>query len=127
MSLLRLFAAASAALATTAAFAQPETGLALPVRAQIPSVLNLDAQRARQVDAILESATARMSVVRSQIGAPTGDSARLAVLTAVLTIRYETDTQLASVLTPDEFARLKESLHTAPRWERALPSRGTAM
>jgi hypothetical protein len=125
MKLLRLIAA-SAALAATAALATPDTALIVPVRSQIPAVLNLDNQRSRQVDAILESAYARLSMVRSQIGAPANDSARLALLTALLTIRYETDTQLATVLTPDEFARMKESIYT-PQWERVLPSRGTPM
>jgi hypothetical protein len=124
MNNMRLLAAV-AALAATAAFAQPETALAVPARTQVAAVLNLDAPRARQVDAILEAAYARMSTVRVN-GSPSDDRARLALLSAVLTIRYETDTQLASVLSPDEFARLKESLYP-PRWERALPSRGTAM
>jgi hypothetical protein len=48
------------------------------------------------------------------------------MLNALLSIRYETDTRLATVLTPEEFARLKESMYL-PRWERALPSRGTPM
>ena len=126
MSPLRLLAAATAALAIGAVQAQPQTALAIPARAEVSSALSLDAQRARQVDAILHGAFARMSVVRSQMGAPNDDTTRLALLTAVLTIRYETDMQLASVLTPDEFARMKESLYQ-PRWERAMPSRGTAM
>jgi hypothetical protein len=126
MRLQRAFAAATAALATTAVLAQPDTALIVPVRSQIPAVLNLDAARARQVDAILEAAYARMSIVRSQIGAPNDDHARLALLTAVLRVRYDTDTQLATVLSPEEFARLKESLYL-PRWDRALPSRGTPM
>ena len=126
MKLLRLTAAALAALAATAASATPDTALIVPVRSQIPTVLSLDEHRARQVDAILESAYARLSMVRSQIGAPTSDSARLALLTALLTIRYQTDTQLATVLTPDEFARMKESMYL-PKWERAIPSRGTPM
>ena len=126
MKLLRLIAAASTALAATAALAMPDTALIVPVRSQIPGVLNLDGQRARQVDAILESAYARLSMVRSQVGAPANDTARLALLTALLTIRYETDTQLATILTPDEFARMKESMYL-PKWERALPSRGTPM
>lgn len=124
MSMLRVLAAAMAALATTAAFAQPEMALAIPARHQIPAVLHLDAPRARQVDAILESAYARLSLVRMQAAAD--DAARKALLTALLTIRYETDAQLATVLKPEEFARLKESLYP-PRWERALPSRGIAM
>ena len=126
MSLLRVLAAATAALATTCAFALPEMALAIPARTQIASVLTLDGQRARQVDAILESAYARMSFVRTQMGAPTDDASRHALLKALLTIRYETDMQLASVLTPDEFARMKESIHP-PRWARAMPSRGTPM
>ena len=126
MSPLRLLAAATAAFAIGAVQAQPQTALAIPARAEVSSTLNLDAQRARQVDAILNGAVARMSVVRSQMGAPHDDASRLALLSAVLTIRYETDMQLASVLTPDEFARMKESLYL-PRWERAMPSRGTAM
>ena len=126
MSPLRLLAAVTAAFAMSAVQAQPQTALAIPARAEVTSALNLDAQRARQVDAILNTAFARMSVVRSQMGAPNDDTSRVALLTAVLTIRYETDMQLASVLTPDEFARMKESLYQ-PRWERAMPSRGTAM
>lgn len=126
MSPLRLLAAAMAALAITAVQAAPETALAIPARANITSALNLDAQRARQVEAIVHAAYARMSMVRSQMGTPNDDASRLALLTAVLSIRYETDMQLASVLTPDEFARMKESLYQ-PRWERAMPSRGTAM
>ena len=125
MKVLRVLSAAAAAFATSFAFAQPETALAVPARNQILTVLNLDAPRARQVDAILESAYARLSLVRSQ-AAPADDSARLALLSALLAIRYETDTQLATVLKPEEFARLKESLYP-PRWERAIPSRGTAM
>ena len=114
MKLLRLIAAASTALAATAALAMPDTALIVPVRSQIPAVLNL------------ESAYARLSMVRSQVGAPANDTARLALLTALLTIRYETDTQLATILTPDEFARMKESMYL-PKWERAIPSRGTPM
>ena len=125
MNNMRLLAAI-AALAAGAAFAQAETSLAVPARAQISAVLNLDAPRARQVDAIIESASARMQLARANIGAPSSDAARIALLSAVLSIRYETDSQLASVLTPGEFARLKESLFPA-RWERALPSRGTPM
>jgi hypothetical protein len=126
MKVLRLTAAALTALAATTASATPDTALVVPVRSQMPAVLNLDHQRARQVDAILESAYARLSMVRSQLGAPANDTARLALLTALLTIRYETDTQLATVLTPDEFARMKESIYL-PQWERAMPSRGTRM
>jgi len=119
--------AAMAALTAGAAFAQPETALAVPARAEVASVLtSLDAPRARQVDAILQNASARMSIIRANTGTPTSDTTRLALLTALLTVRYETDSQLATVLTPDEFARLKESIYI-PRWERALPSRGTAM
>lgn len=125
MNNMRLLAAA-AALAAGAALAHPETALIVPARTQVATVLNLDASRARQVDAILESAYARMSLVRANAGASLSDNTRLALLTAVLTIRYETDSQLATVLTPEEFARMKESLYL-PRWERAMPSRGTAM
>ena len=60
------------------------------------------------------------------MGSDANDTARLALLTALLTIRYETDTQLATVLTPDEFARMKESIYL-PQWQRAIPSRGTRM
>ena len=126
MNLLRHAAAALAVVASTAAFAQTDDTLAGPPRAQIAATLNLDARRAGMVEAILGSARARMSVARSQIGAPMDDHARIALLTAILLIRYETDVQLASVLSPDEFARLKESVYPV-RWVRALPSRGTPM
>src|SRR4051812_4202375 len=103
MKVLRLIAAASTALAATAALATTDTALMVPVRNQIPAVLNLAGRRARLVDPTLERAYARLSRVRPQPAAPASDSARLALLTALLTIRYETDTQLATVLTPDEF------------------------
>jgi len=122
---LRHLAAALAAFATTAAFADTEPALAVPARQQIPAILSLDSNRAQTVDGILAGAQARLNMVRSQIGAPADDAARVALLRALLAIRYETDLQLATVLTPDEFARLKESLYPSG-WERGIP-RGTRM
>jgi hypothetical protein len=126
MNLPSHLAAALAVVASTTAFAQADATLAIPPRAQVASVLNLDSRRAQAVEAILADAHARMAVARSHIGAPMDDTSRVALLTAVLLIRYETDAQLASVLSPDEFARLKETVYPAG-WVRAMPARGTPM
>lgn len=126
MSLLRHLAAAVAAVACTGAWAQTDASLAVPPRERIDAVLHLEGRRAETVESILAAAQARMIVVRSRVGASLDDTSRAALLTAILLIRYETDAQLATVLTPDEFARLKEAVHPAS-WVRALPSRGTPM
>jgi hypothetical protein len=99
--------------------------IALQAFAQAPAS-QLDATRSRQVRSILEAAEARTKAVRAQIGEPTTDAARMALLDAIRTIRFEADMQLATVLTQEEYARLKEaSLQTG--WQRAWPQRGTPM
>ena len=127
MNLLRYVAAALAVAASTTAFANADSSLAVPPRGQVTAVLNLDARRADMVDAILATAKARMSIARSQVGSAADDSARASLLASILLIRYETDMQLATVLSPDEFARLKEAVYPASGWVRAVPSRGTPM
>ncbi|HET7403297.1 MAG TPA: hypothetical protein VFJ62_15995 [Usitatibacter sp.] len=109
----RLAAAAAAMIAAMHAVAQAPAS-------------QLDATRARQVRSILDAAQARMIAARAQIGEPTTDAARVALLDAIRTIRFEADTQLATVLTQEEYARFKEaSLQTG--WQRAWSQRGTPM
>ena len=99
--------------------------VALQALAQAPAS-QLDATRTRQVRAILDAAEARLNFVRSQIGEPATDAARVALLEAIRTIRFEADMQLASVLTLEEYAQVKEaSLRTG--WQRAWSQRGTPM
>ena len=99
--------------------------IAVHAVAQAPAS-ELDATRARQVRSILDAAEARMIVARAQIGEPATDAARVALLEAIRTIRFEADMQLATVLTQEEYARVKEaSLHTG--WQRAWSQRGTPM
>ena len=70
-----------------------------PPRVDIVAVLGLDATRAEQVRAIMQSTHQKMEVVRSQME----------------TIRRETDTQLAAVLTPDELEKLRAAMPKPPR------------
>ncbi|MGE5094144.1 MAG: hypothetical protein ACM3SO_03340 [Betaproteobacteria bacterium] len=126
MNLLRNLAAVLAAAASTAALANADSSLAIPARAQMAAALNLDSQRGEKVQAILADAKARMAVARMQLGAANDDASRAALLAAILLIRYETDAQLATVLTPEEFARFKEAVYPAG-WVRGLPARGTQM
>jgi hypothetical protein len=100
--------------------------IALQAFAQSAPALQLDATRARQVRSIVDAAEARMNAARAQIGEPTSDASRVALLNAIRTIRFEADMQLATVLSHEEYAQLKEaSLHTG--WQRAWSQRGTPM
>ena len=94
------------------AFAAPEAGAQRPHHAPRPpaeavALLNLDAQRAQQVAAILENTHARMEAARQQIGPPTDATSRSSMHAAMTAIREETDKQLAAVLTAEELAKLK--------------------
>jgi hypothetical protein len=99
-----------AALGFAASFAQAEVPSvqASPAPLNIAAVLNIDTARAQVVQSILENAHQR----------------RIAAMEA---IRVDTDTQLASVLTADELARLKQALPPPPRPGDGARRRGTAM
>ena len=100
----------SAALAFAASFAQAEVPSvhASPMPLNIAAVLHIDTARAQVVQSILESAHQR----------------RFEVMEA---IRADTDQQLASVLTADELAKLKEALPPPPRPGERARKRGTPM
>ena len=79
---------ASALAFAAVAQAQPTTPMPRgPSAAQIVSLLNLDAQRAQVVQAILDDARQRMEEVRADV-----------------------DKQLAAVLSADELAKLRQSM-----------------
>lgn len=98
MTILR---SALAALAFAASFAKAEVPSvhASPAPLNIAAVLNIDTARAQVVQSILESAHQR----------------RVAAMEA---IRAETESQLASVLTADELAKLKQALPPPPGMRR---------
>lgn len=99
------------ALTSTVAAAQsPPTPRTLAPRVNIAALLDLDAQRAQQVDAIMQAAHARMKAAREQIGRPTDDSTRGLMHTAMQAIRQDTDRQLAAVLTAEELERLHAAM-----------------
>lgn len=100
----------SAALAFVASFAQAEVPSvhASPVPLNIAVVLNIDTARAQVVQSILDSAHQRR-------------------VEAMEAIRADTDRQLASVLTAEGLARLKEALPPPPRQGDGTRKRGTAM
>jgi hypothetical protein len=95
---------------TVAAAQSPPAPRTMPPRVDIAALLNLDAARAQQVDAIMQAAHARMKAAREQIGRPTDDSTRNLMHTAMQAIRADTDQQLAAVLTSDELARLHAAM-----------------
>jgi hypothetical protein len=72
----------------------------LGVRIDVATHLGLDAKRAQQVEAILGAARGKMHAAK---GEPVQNAA----------IRTETETKLASVLTPAEMKRLKAALPPA--------------
>ena len=111
MSLRSIFA--SITLASTAAMAQmpPEA----PRRIDFAQLLNIDAERAQQVDAIMKSTHQRMREARAQIGKPTDETTRATMHAAMHAIREDADKQLATVLTPDELEKLRAAMPVPPR------------
>jgi hypothetical protein len=110
---MKLFRIILAACAACVVVAQAQAQAPLPPRApspaQIVSTLNLDAQRAQVVTAILESGRQRMDALRQQ-ARPTDDASRAAMRGSMEAIRADVDKQLAAVLTADELAQLKQSM-----------------
>lgn len=109
MKLLKTTLLAAALMATGAAFAQPATGMHQPGE-RIVKLLNLDANRAAQVTAIMTDAqTQRRAVFESMKGKRGDPVAREAAHAQMKTIGEGTRAKLAQVLTPDELAKLKEA------------------
>jgi hypothetical protein len=110
---------ASLILASTLAGAQLPPGSA-PPRIDVAALLNLDASRAAQVDAILKSAHERMASARELAGHPTDDASRATLRAAMKAIREDTDRQLSAVLSAEEIAKLHEAMPKRPDgpWKR---------
>jgi hypothetical protein len=111
MSLRSIFA--SITLASTTAMAQmpPEA----PRRIDYAELLNIDTERAGQVEAIMKATHLRMREARAQIGKPTDDTTRSTMHAAMRAIREDADKQLATVLTPDELQKLRAAMPAPPR------------
>jgi hypothetical protein len=105
-SLRRLLA--SILFSSTAAVAQ--TPPVEPPRVDIAALLNLDATRAEQVHAIMKTSHAKIVAAREQIGQVTDDTSRSVMRAAMEAIRTETDSRLATVLTPDELVKLHAAM-----------------
>jgi hypothetical protein len=102
----------------------PQHDTPRPPRVDVVNLLSLDANRAAQVDAILNGARSKMRSVHEQLGHPTDDTTRHAFRAAMEAIRVDTDQKLASVLTPDELARLQAAMPPPPRLEAMRYKKG---
>ncbi len=106
---------AAIAFTSTFATAQPMPGDHHPPRVDVVKLLDLDADRAAKVDAILGNAHERMMTARREIGRPTDDTTRSTMRAAMQAIHQDTDKQLAEVLTPDELSKLKDAMPKSTR------------
>ena len=107
---MMIFRSALAALALTSAFTQAQMPALdrAPLPVNFAAMLDLDTPRAQVVEAIFENAHQRVMAAHAQIGRPTDDTTRAVMHAAMQAIRQDADKQLASVLTPEELAKLKE-------------------
>ncbi len=85
-------------------------------RPDIAALLNLDGERAAQVESILDTAHAKMRAAHEQIGPPVDETARATMHAAMEAIRADTDARLATVLSAEELARLRAAL-PPPRFQ----------
>ena len=106
---------ASLLFSSTAAVAQAPS--VEPPRVDIAQLLNLDATRAQQVYTIMKASHAKMQAAREQIGLVTDETSRTVMHAAMEAIRSNTDSQLATVLTPDEL----DKLHAAMQRRHRIP------
>lgn len=111
MKILRI-ALAAAALASTLAVAQDQQGHP-PPKVDIAALLNIDAAKAQQVQAILDDGRTRMRALREQ-GRPTDDASREKMHQAMEAIHQDVDKKLAAILTPDQLAKLKAAMPRPP-------------
>lgn len=108
---------ASLLFSSTAAVAQ--TPPVEPPGVDIAVLLNLDASRAERVHAIMKTSRAKMMAAREQLGRPTDEASRSVMRAAMEAIRADTDSQLATVLTPDELDKVHAAM---PRRHRMSPA-----
>jgi len=107
MKLIKTTLIASVLMAAGAAFAGP--GMHQPGD-RIVKLLNLDANRAAQVTAIMTDAQTQRRALFESMKDKRGDAAaREAAHTQMKAIGDSTKAKLATVLTPDEMAKLKEA------------------
>jgi len=102
---------AAAALASTLALAQQPPGH--PPRVDIAALLEIDAAKAQQVQAILDGGRQQMHALREQ-GRPTDEASREKRHESMEAIREDTDRKLAAILTPDQVAKLKAAMPRPP-------------
>lgn len=98
-------------IAASTSFAQPAAGrMQHQPGDRIVKVLNLDAARAAQVTAIMtEAQTQRRAVFESMQGKRGDSAAREAARAQMKTIGDNTKAKLATVLSADEMAKLKDA------------------
>jgi hypothetical protein len=101
---------ASLAFTSTVAGAQTPPPDGAPHRVDVAALLNLDSDRAQQVDAILKAAREKMRAAHEQIGRPSDETTRTMMRAAMDAIRVNTDQQLATVLSAEEIVKLHEAL-----------------
>ena len=111
MSLRSIFA--SITLASTAAMAQMPAET--PRRIDYAQLLDIDAARAQQVEAIMKSTHERMRAARAQIGKPADDTTWATMHAAMQAIRQDADKQLATVLTDEQLQKLRAAMPAPPR------------
>jgi Spy/CpxP family protein refolding chaperone len=109
-TVVTISAALHLALASGAAMPQAPSPGARPARVDAATLLNLDATRAAQVDAILQASREKMRALHQQAGRPADAAARSSLDAATAQVRAEADQQLAAVLTPEELAKLRDAL-----------------
>jgi hypothetical protein len=90
----------------------------------IAAVLNIDADKASQVEAILRATHEKVRAAMQEIGPPKGDATRAELREIMEAIRAQSDQLLAAILTPDQIALLHDALHRErpmrgdPAWQR---------
>ncbi|HLX23355.1 MAG TPA: hypothetical protein VKR38_08440 [Usitatibacter sp.] len=98
-----------AAFASTIALAQQPQGHP-PPHVDIAALLNVDAAKASQVQAILDDGRKQMHALRESMGRPTDDASREKMHQAMQSIHQDTDKKLSAILTADQVAKLEASM-----------------
>ncbi len=94
-----------------------------PPPPDIATLLNVDAAKASQVQAILDDGRKQMHALRESMGRPTDDASREKMHQAMQSIHQATDKKLSAILTPDQVAKLEASM---PRPRGPGRERGTS-
>lgn len=113
----KLLVLAPALLVSALAMAQPAGPGGPPPPMDIAKVLNLDAARAAQVEAVMKAARDQREALRAEMQAATTDEARLAVMKKMRAIQEDIKARMAAILTADELKKLEESRPKRPHRE----------